>query len=127
MAIRAQSDQILFAVVARIAPRLDVMDLQVDSRSVGIANHYAAGSPGAATDRAQKGDVLSCDWLTMMVTSLMLRNSNLRCSLLSQKCEEQENVSPKKRYLHRVSSINIYFLVGLRATQIKLNGLLDRD
>jgi len=126
MAIRAQSNQILFAVGAQMAPRLNVMDLQVDSRSVAIANHHAAGSPGAATDRAQKRDVLSYDWLTMMVTSLMLRNPNLRCSMLSHKCEEQEN-APKKRCPRRVSSINIYFLVGLRATQIKLNGLLDRD
>jgi hypothetical protein len=126
MAIRAQSNQILFAVVAQMAPRLNVMDLQVDSRSVGIANHHAAGSPGPATDRDQKRDVLSCDWLTMMVTSLMLRNPNLICSMLSDKCEEQEN-APKKRYLHRVSSINIYFLAGLRATQIKLTGLLDHD
>src|SRR5215469_5002683 len=47
--------------------------------------------------------------------------------MLSHKCEEQENVYPKKRCLHRVSSINHLFSCWLQATQIKLNGVFDRD
>jgi hypothetical protein len=35
----------------------------------------------------------------------------------TQNAKEQENVSPRKRCFHRVSSIDIYFLVGLRAIQ----------
>jgi hypothetical protein len=38
MAIRAQSDQILFAVVAQMAPRLNVMDLQVGSTPAALAS-----------------------------------------------------------------------------------------
>ena len=37
MAIRAESDQILFAVVAQMAPRLNVMDLQVGSTPTALA------------------------------------------------------------------------------------------
>ena len=38
MAIRAESDQILFAVVAQMAPRLNVMDLQVGSTPTALAS-----------------------------------------------------------------------------------------
>jgi hypothetical protein len=38
MAIRAQSDQILFSVVAQMAPRLDVMYLQVRPTSAPLAS-----------------------------------------------------------------------------------------
>jgi hypothetical protein len=38
MAIRAESDQILFAVVAQMAPRLNVMDLQVGSAPTALAS-----------------------------------------------------------------------------------------
>ena len=38
MAIRAQGNQILFTVVAQMAPRLDVMDLQVGSTPTALAS-----------------------------------------------------------------------------------------
>jgi hypothetical protein len=38
VAIRAQSNQILFAVVSQMAPCLDVMDLQVGSTPTGLAS-----------------------------------------------------------------------------------------
>jgi hypothetical protein len=38
MAIRAQSDQILFAVVAQMAPRFDVMYLQVTPTPTALAS-----------------------------------------------------------------------------------------
>jgi hypothetical protein len=38
MAIRAESNQILFAVVTQMAPRLNVMDLQVGSTPATLAS-----------------------------------------------------------------------------------------
>jgi hypothetical protein len=63
MAIRAQSDQILFAVVAQMAPHLEVMYLQV--RPIPAAWHrhpHAAGSPVATNGRPRARAVFGLAW-----------------------------------------------------------------
>ena len=89
------------------SPRCDGFASRIGRTALAIT---AAGPSVAETDRARKGGVLSCDRLAIIATSLMLRNSNLGCSMLSHKCEEQKNVPLKKRCFHRVYSINVFLL-----------------
>ena len=64
MTIRAQSIQILFAVVAPngSSPQCDGLASRIDSRSFGIATHHAAGSPLATTGRPRARAVFGLAW-----------------------------------------------------------------
>jgi hypothetical protein len=55
MAIGTQSNQILLAVASQVTSGLDVMDLQVPSRSTELAppTHHGAGFPDVAFGKRQ--------------------------------------------------------------------------
>ena len=64
MAIDAECDQIMFTVVTQVAPRLDVMYLQVRPTPTALASptHHAAGPLVATIDRVRPQGVVGLAW-----------------------------------------------------------------